>query len=85
VTWALPVRKRKKFTVARLMVGQTTCSVMSIEDDIQDVTGLDNEAPSRPDGTGGDESEILGEGQTFSWAAKIGNACQDNAPLEFLC
>jgi hypothetical protein len=35
------------------------------EGKVQNISGLNNEAPSRPDGAGANESEVLGQGQAF--------------------
>lgn len=48
---------------------------------IQHILGLDNEAPSGPDGTGSHEGEVLSQGQLLSWAKEVGGAGEDHAPF----
>jgi hypothetical protein len=48
---------------------------------LQVVLGGDDEAPPRPDQTGGREGTVLGEGQLLGRAREVGDAGQDERPL----
>lgn len=48
---------------------------------IQDVTGLDDQAPAGPDSTGSHQGTVLGEGQLLSWAVEVGDTGDDESPL----
>lgn len=52
-----------------------------VEGDLQNVTRLDDEAPSGPDGTGGHEGRVLGQGQLLSWTTEVGDTGDDESPL----
>ena len=49
--------------------------------DVQDVTGLDDQAPAGPDGSGSHQGGILREGQLLSWAVEVGDTGDDKSPL----
>lgn len=51
-------------------------------DDIQDVTGLDNQAPAGPDSTGAHQGDVLGEGQLLGRAIEVGDTGDDQSPLQ---
>lgn len=53
--------------------------------DIQDVPGLDDEAPSGPDGARGHEGEVLSQRQLFRWTKEVGGAGEDNTPFHDWC
>lgn len=48
---------------------------------IQDVTWFDNQAPTSPDGTGGHQSRVLGQGKLLSRAVEVGDTGDDQGPL----
>lgn len=56
----------------------------SIGDYLQDVPGLDDEAPSRPDKASAGQGEVLRKGQFLGRSSQIGNASQDESPLSTL-
>lgn len=47
----------------------------------QNVLGLDDHAPARPDGAGGREGGVLREGEGLGWAPEVGDAGEDEGPL----
>lgn len=47
----------------------------------QDVSRLDNQAPTSPDQAGTCESSVLCEGELFGWTIKVSDACNDERPL----
>ena len=49
--------------------------------DIQDVTGLDDQAPASPDGTSTHQSSVLGEGELLGGTGEVGDTGDDEAPL----
>jgi hypothetical protein len=49
--------------------------------DIQDVTGLDDQAPASPDGTSTHQSSVLGEGELLGGTGEVGDTGDDQAPL----
>lgn len=51
------------------------------EQDVQDVTGLDNQTPASPDGTGGHQGTVLGQRQLLSWTVEVGDTGDDKSPL----
>lgn len=49
--------------------------------DVQDVTGLDNQAPAGPDSTGSHQGTVLGKGELLSRAVEVGDTGDDQSPL----
>ena len=45
------------------------------------VLGSDNEAPAGPDGAGGRQGRVLGQGKLVGGTGKVSNACEDKRPL----
>lgn len=50
---------------------------------IQDVTGLDDQAPASPDGTSTHQSSVLSEGELLGGTGKVGDTGEDQAPLSY--
>lgn len=48
---------------------------------IQDVTGLDYQAPASPDGTSTHQSSVLGEGELLGGTSEVGDTGDDKTPL----
>ena len=53
--------------------------------DIQDVSWLDDQAPSCPDQTSSCEGYILGDGELLCGTGKIGDTGEDETPLLRSC
>ncbi len=51
---------------------------------IQDVSRLNDQAPSGPDEAGSCESGVLSDGELLYWAVEIGDTCEDDCPLVHL-
>lgn len=49
---------------------------------IQVVLGLDDEAPAGPDDAGAGQGEVLGEGELLGGTSKVGDAGEDESPLQ---
>ena len=49
--------------------------------DVQDVTGLDNQAPAGPDSTGSHQGTVLGKGELLSRAVEVRDTGDDQSPL----
>ena len=47
----------------------------------EEVAGLDDEAPARPDGARGHEGQVLRDAELRCWAREVGGAGEDDAPL----
>ena len=47
----------------------------------QIVLGLDDQAPTSPDETGGSQGAVLGERQLLGRARKVGDTCEDETPF----
>lgn len=48
---------------------------------VQDVTGLDDQAPTSPDGTSTHQSSVLGEGELLGGTGEVGDTGDDKTPL----
>lgn len=48
-----------------------------------DVLGLDDEAPARPDGACAHEGEVLGQREGLCGAGEVGGACGDHGPFHY--
>lgn len=48
---------------------------------VQDVSGLDDQAPASPDGSGGHQGGVLGEGEFLGRAVEVGDTGDDQSPL----
>jgi hypothetical protein len=83
VTWTAPTHPRKKFTAASLKLCRVSIGAggSGIRLDIQDVTGLDDQAPASPDGTSTHQSSVLGEGELLGGTGEVGDTSDDQAPL----
>jgi len=42
---------------------------------VQDVSGLNDHAPSGPDEACAGNGEVLGQGELFGWAVEVGYSC----------
>jgi hypothetical protein len=51
------------------------------EKDAQDVSGLDDQAPSGPDEARAGQGKVLGEGELLGGAREVGDAGDDESPL----
>lgn len=48
---------------------------------LQDVTGLDDQAPAGPDGTSAHQSSVLGERELLGGTVEVGDTGDDKGPL----
>lgn len=55
--------------------------VLGVEENEQNVLGLDDQAPASPDCTGGSKGSVLGEREGLCWACEVGNTSKDEGPL----
>jgi hypothetical protein len=66
--------------------GRVRGSVLEKEErDVQDVSWLNDQAPSCPNHTSGCESYILGEGELLCGTGEIGDTGEDETPLLRFC
>lgn len=49
--------------------------------DVQNVTGLDDQAPASPDGTSAHKSSVLSEGELLGGTVEVGDTGDDKRPL----
>lgn len=49
--------------------------------DVQNVLWLNDQAPTSPDGTGGGQGSVLGQGEGLGWAPEVGDTGEDECPL----
>ena len=49
---------------------------------LQVVLGLDDEAPTSPDDAGTGQGKVLGEGELLGGTSKVGDAGEDESPLQ---
>jgi hypothetical protein len=50
-------------------------------ENVQNVSRLNDQAPSSPDHTRASEGKVLGEGELLCWTVEIGDTCEDDTPL----
>lgn len=86
MTWTTPTHPRKKLTAASLLeLSQRNIHLPATAKteggNIQDVTGLDNQAPAGPDSTSSHQSTVLGKRQLLSRAVEVGDTGDDQSPL----
>lgn len=81
VTWTTPTHPRKKLTAASLACVSQAYISPGNSGAVQNVAGLDDQAPAGPDGSGGHQSGVLGKRELLSWAVKIGDTGDDQSPL----
>ena len=55
--------------------------MVGVGENVQNVLGLDDQAPACPDCASGGEISVLGKREGLCWACEVGNTSKDEGPL----
>lgn len=59
----------------------TGTGVVGVGENVQNVLGLDDQAPACPDCAGASKSSVLGKREGLCWACEVGNTGKNEGPL----